>query len=118
MQSFSHLPEQDRWALAFYTGTFAYPSQLVAKGQRVWESDASLRQKIPDLKSLVGVTPQALAKAIGEQKAAAVIAYLATWWAVRLFHSRRLARLAARLTDMEDMEASREPLHKSLHPGA
>ena len=49
---------------------------------------------------------------------AAVIAYLATWWAVRLFHSRRLARLAARLTDMEDMEASREPLHKSLHPGA
>ena len=76
MQSFSHLPEQDRWALAFHVGTFAYPKALVAQGKRIWQSDATLRQKIPDLKTLVGVTPQTLANAIGDQKAAAVIAYL------------------------------------------
>ena len=76
MQSFRHLPEQDRWALAFRAGTFAYPKQLVDEGERVWKSDAALRQRIPDLKTLVGVTPQTLGNAIGEQRAAAVIAYL------------------------------------------
>lgn len=76
MQSFSHLPEQDRWALAFRAGTFAYPQQLVDEGERVWKSDAALRQRIPDLKTLVGVTPQTLGSAIGEQRATAVIAYL------------------------------------------
>lgn len=76
MQSFSHLPEQDRWALAFQVGTFAYPKQLATEGQRIWESDVFVRQQIPDLKALVGITPQTLANAIGQQKAAAVIAYL------------------------------------------
>ena len=76
MQSFADLPEQDRWALAMRIGTFAYPKSLVAEGERIWRSDATLRQTIPDLKSLVGVTPQSLASSIGEAKAAAVMAYL------------------------------------------
>lgn len=76
MQSFADLPEQDRWALALKVGTFAYPKSLVADGERLWKSDAALRQKIPDLKALVGLTPQALAGDIGEAKATAVVAYL------------------------------------------
>ena len=76
MQSFADLPEQDRWALAMRVSTFAYPISLVAEGERIWKSDATLRQKVPDLKTLVGVTPQALASSIGEAKAAAVMAYL------------------------------------------
>jgi high-affinity iron transporter len=76
MQSFADLPAQDRWALAFRVGTFAYPKSLATEGERLWKSDPALRQKIPDLKTLVSLTPKALAKEIGEDKAAAVTAYL------------------------------------------
>ncbi|MES2326233.1 MAG: cytochrome c/FTR1 family iron permease [Pseudomonadota bacterium] len=76
MQRFADLPAQDRWALAFRVGTFAYPKDLAAEGERLWKSDATLRQKIPDLKTLVSLTPQALAKEVGQDKAVAVIAYL------------------------------------------
>ena len=76
MQSFAHLPEQDRWALAFHVGTFAYPASLAAEGKRIWASEPAVRAKIPDLKALAGVTPETLARQIGDQKAAAVIAYL------------------------------------------
>ena len=76
MQSFADLPAQDRWALAFRAGSFAYPKALAAEGERLWKSDAMLRQRIPDLKTLVALTPQALANEIGQNKAAAVMAYL------------------------------------------
>jgi high-affinity iron transporter len=76
MKSFRDLPDQDRWALAFRVGAFAYPQSLANEGKLLWESDASLRQRIPDLKTLVSLTPQALAKDIGEENATAVMAYL------------------------------------------
>ena len=76
MASFRHLPEADKWALAFHAGRFAYPAGLAAEGQRLWESDAALRQRIPDLAALAGLTPAALARDIGDDKAAAVTAYL------------------------------------------
>ncbi len=76
MKSWRDLPDQDRWALAFRVGTFAYPQSLAGEGKLLWQSDPSLRQRIPDLKTLVALTPQALAKDIGEDKAAAVMAYL------------------------------------------
>jgi high-affinity iron transporter len=76
MQSFAHLPPQDRWALAFHVGSFAYPSSLVREGERIWTGDRQLRRMVPDLKALAGVAPQHLAAQIGEAKAAAVTAYL------------------------------------------
>ncbi|HEU5285471.1 MAG TPA: FTR1 family protein [Sphingomicrobium sp.] len=76
MASFRHLPEADKWALAFHSGRFAYPEALAAEGKRLWESDPTLRQRIPDLAALAGLTPAELARAIGESRAAAVIAYL------------------------------------------
>jgi high-affinity iron transporter len=76
MQSFVHLPEQDRWALAFQAGRFAYPDALVAAGRRSWEADPALRARIPNLEALVSITPAALAGEVGEEKASAVIAYL------------------------------------------
>ncbi|HEV2867456.1 MAG TPA: FTR1 family protein [Allosphingosinicella sp.] len=78
MQSFAHLPEGDRWALAFRAGTFAYPPELAEQGARIWQSDAAVRARVPDLQALVGLTPAALAGQIGEARAAAVIAYLRT----------------------------------------
>jgi high-affinity iron transporter len=76
MQSFAHLPAEDRWALAFHSGRFAYAEALVDEGRRLWEGDGALRARVPDLQALTALTPAALAREIGEAKAAAVVAYL------------------------------------------
>lgn len=76
MQSFSSLPTDDRWALAFYAGHFAFFDAAAKEGERLWKADPSLRQRIPDLTALTGLTPETLAKGIGSGQADAVIAYL------------------------------------------
>jgi high-affinity iron transporter len=76
MQSFRQLPESDRWALAFHAGRYAYPDSLAEQGRRLWESDSSLRARIPDLERLTSLTPGALAGDIGDTQAAAIMAYL------------------------------------------
>ncbi|MGI8611200.1 MAG: FTR1 family protein [Sphingomicrobium sp.] len=76
MASFRHLPEADKWALAFHSGRFAYPTGLAAEGRRLWEADPELRRHIPNLETLVSLTPAALARNIGDGKAAALMAYL------------------------------------------
>ena len=76
MQSFAHLPEGDRWALAFRAGQFAYPEAIAKEGALIWNRDAAVRARIPNLQTLVGLTPAALSSQIGEARANAVIAYL------------------------------------------
>lgn len=76
MQSFSSLPSDDRWALAFYTGHFAFSNAAAKEGERLWKTDPGLRQRLPDLTALAGMTPEVLAKSIGTERADAVIAYL------------------------------------------
>jgi high-affinity iron transporter len=76
MASFAHLSPEDRWALAFHAGRFAWPEGLAAEGKRLWEADPALRRRIPDMAALAGITPAALARDIGADKAAAVTAYL------------------------------------------
>src|SRR3546814_4219934 len=76
MQSFSSLPSDDRWALAFCTGHFAFSNAAVKEGERLWKTDPGLRQRLPDLAALAGMTPEALAKNIGTERADSVIAYL------------------------------------------
>ena len=78
MQSFASLPPEDRWALAFRAGGFAYPPALAEQGARIWHGDAPVRARIPNLQALVGLTPAALAAQIGEPRATAVMAYLRT----------------------------------------
>jgi high-affinity iron transporter len=74
MASFANLPSQDRWALAFHVGRFAFAD--AAKGASLWQSDPKLRARIPDMKTLAGLTPAALGRDIGMDKADAVMAYL------------------------------------------
>jgi high-affinity iron transporter len=74
MQSFAHLPSEDRWALATYVGGFAFKD--VAAGERIWKDDPAARQRFPDLKTFTSITPDALGRAIGQDKANAIIAYL------------------------------------------
>jgi len=76
MQSFAQLPDADRWALAFHVGRFAYPDALAARGASLWQGDAGLRARIPNAAALAGMTPDSLARAIGEERAAEVTAYL------------------------------------------
>ena len=75
MLSFDSLPPDDRWALAFYAGRFAFPD-AANEGERLWKQDASIRRLVPDLKTLIGTTPAALAAKIGQDKADALMAYL------------------------------------------
>jgi high-affinity iron transporter len=76
MGSFAHLPVEDRWALAFYAGQFAYPAELAAEGERIWRSDAAVRQLLPNLEALAAITPAALAARVGPERAVALTAYL------------------------------------------
>jgi len=78
MASFSNLPPEEKWALAFYVSHFAYPEELQAQGKRIWDSDAQLRSRISNLDALSGISEKALGQQIGDQKAAAVLAYLRT----------------------------------------
>ncbi|HEX8366067.1 MAG TPA: FTR1 family protein [Allosphingosinicella sp.] len=76
MQSFAHLPAEDRWALAFHSGRFAYPAALAGEGERIWRGDAAVRALIPNLEALAAITPAALAARMGPEQAAALTAFL------------------------------------------
>lgn len=76
MPSFAHLPEADRWALAFYVGRFAYDDSQAEVGGRLWRKDAQTRAKFANLAALTQPTPHALAAELGAEKASALTAYL------------------------------------------
>ncbi len=70
------LSEEDRWAVAFHAGGYAYTDAQRAAGETLWKDDASLHARIPNLEALTRATEAALAAEIGADKAAAVLAYL------------------------------------------
>ena len=76
MQSFANFSDADRWALAFHVGRFAYPDSAARRGGELWRSDSGLRTRIPNIETLAGMSPDALAQAIGEERATAITAYL------------------------------------------
>ena len=76
MESFSDLPEADRWALAFYVGSFAFSDGAALQGEQLWKSDPELRATINNLAALTQKTPATVAQTIGETNARAVTAYL------------------------------------------
>jgi len=74
MQSFGSLSEDDRWALAFHTGTLAYPDK--GSGERIWRDGQGVRTLVPDMAALAALTPADLELRLGADKAAALTAYL------------------------------------------
>jgi high-affinity iron transporter len=76
MASFANLPSDDRWALAFYVGSFAFDKAAAEKGQRLWQQDQNVRSHVPNMQALVQTTPVTLAAQIGEPQASQVVAYL------------------------------------------
>jgi high-affinity iron transporter len=76
MQSFAQLPDADKWALAYRASLFAYPDALAKEGKAMWDSDPTIRSKVPDLNALSSLSEGQLASEIGADKAGPVIAYL------------------------------------------
>ena len=74
MPGFSQLSSDDRWALAFYSGSVAF--EAADEGARLWKSDSELRKRFPDLAALTKITPDELAGEIGQERADALMAYL------------------------------------------
>ncbi|MGH8085556.1 MAG: FTR1 family protein [Lysobacter sp.] len=70
MTSYAHLSDQDRWALAFHVGQFAYPAE---EAPELPKGDAN---PIATLQELVQITPATLANEVGEQQARAITAFL------------------------------------------
>src|SRR5437868_4751547 len=103
MVSFSTLPSQDRWDLAYYASRFAYPASLASEGKKIWDSDAALRKSIPDLAAVSSLTEAQLSARIGPGSGAAVIAYLRTNPAAVTGTASPLSLVRARL--QEGLEA-------------
>lgn len=76
MAGFSSMPEQDRWALAFYVGSLAYSSEVRTQGQALWRDNAQLHQQLPSLEALTRSSEAQLDKRIGTAQAKAITAYL------------------------------------------
>lgn len=76
MPSFAHLPQNDRWALAFYVGSLSQNDGARSRGEALWKGDADLRGQFPNLATLTKMTPADLAKVVGDKKADEVMAYL------------------------------------------
>ena len=74
MPGFSDLPAEERWSLAYYSGSIAFEN--VERGRRIWNDDPEIRARIPDLAALSGLTPATLGEAISTERADAVMAYL------------------------------------------
>lgn len=102
MTSFGHLPEADKWALAFAAGRFAYPPALAEQGRRIWEGDSAVRALVPDTAALVGMSESALAERVGPDRAPALIAFL------------RNAPAAALQSGGSTLAVARERLRQSL----
>ncbi|MBW7930878.1 MAG: FTR1 family protein [Gammaproteobacteria bacterium] len=104
MSSYAQLSSDERWALAFHVGQFAYPDGEA--GRQLWESGTALRQQVPDLKTLADTTPAALEKALGGDTADALLAHLRRHPEVLASRSSPLTLAYSRL--QESLDAYRE----------
>ena len=75
MPSFAHLSPEDRWALAFHVGQYAYPEALTDAGRQALDGSKAARRQLPDLEALVAMTPAQLEQTLGAD-APAIMAYL------------------------------------------
>lgn len=75
MPSFSHMPEEQRWALAYYVGQLVYTDDQRQQGKTLWERIPA-EKRIEDLRSLSTLLPADLEALYGTDKGQALIAYL------------------------------------------
>ena len=76
MPSFSHLPDGDRWALAFFVSTLSYTNADRERGRDLWRSTADARKTVPSLATLSNMSEVDLATRADQESASALVAYL------------------------------------------
>ncbi|WP_157269865.1 FTR1 family protein [Azohydromonas aeria] len=76
MPDFASLPEADRWALAFYTGTLSHDTAMRERGAALWKSSQAARTQFGDLAAVTTLTEGTAATALGADDARDVTAYL------------------------------------------
>lgn len=76
MPSFAALPDEDRWALAFFAGTLSHDDGMRKRGEQLWKSDAAARKEFADLAAVTTVTEAAAAGRVGTDAARDLTAYL------------------------------------------
>jgi high-affinity iron transporter len=75
MPGFAHLPEPDRWALAFYVSQLAFTDAERQEGRRLVEGSDEAAAALPTLGALTDADPSALVERFGP-RGEAVLAYL------------------------------------------
>ncbi|MFA7484063.1 MAG: FTR1 family protein [Vulcanimicrobiota bacterium] len=75
MPSYAGLAPEERWALAFYVGSFSYPQEDAAQGREIWENHPELQKQL-DLKEVVSITPAALEAELKSQQGDRLTAFL------------------------------------------
>ena len=76
MPAFGQLSEEDRWAVAMYLGTFAHDDRQREQGQQLWKASQKVRDEVTGMDHFVRLTEAELAGSLGEEQAAATMAYL------------------------------------------
>ncbi|MGO4328541.1 FTR1 family protein [Cupriavidus sp. 2TAF22] len=76
MPAFATLPDEDRWALAFFAGGLSHSDAMRERGKALWKSDAAAREVFPDLGAMTGATEAEAARKLPEGSARDVMAYL------------------------------------------
>lgn len=76
MPSFASLPEDDRWALAFFAGTLSHDASMRERGETLWRHEAAAKAAYPDLAAVTTATEAAVADKLGADRARDLTAYL------------------------------------------
>ncbi|KQQ44665.1 iron permease [Duganella sp. Leaf126] len=77
MASFETLPEDDRWALAFYVGSIAYDTDMRQRGDQLWKaSGGAVKGHFPDLAAVTTITEALAAQTLPKDTARDITAYL------------------------------------------
>lgn len=76
MASFAALPDEDRWALAFFVGVLPYSDADKTAGAKQWQVNAAARRTMTGLDALTQTSEQALAVLLDAESAKGVTAYL------------------------------------------
>jgi high-affinity iron transporter len=107
MPSFATLPEEDRWALAFFIGTLSHNEDMQKQGKILWDNnEGNIKQRFTGLDKLSTLTEASLTETLPADTVRNVVAYLRTH--PDLVEKNRAKGLAlSRLKLAQSLEAKR-----------
>jgi len=76
MKPFPQLTDEQRWALAFTVGRFAYDDEKARAGERLWKRDTALRRQLSSLDAIARISESQLRASLSPADARAAMAYI------------------------------------------